>query len=164
MKTKDWLIFLLLGGIWSSSFLWIKIAVQEMGPVTLVAFRVLFGLLFGIAVVIFTRTPLPRDVKSWAPLLVLGLSNVAIPFVLISWGEQTIDSAVAAILDATVPLFVILLAHIALHDDKITLPKMLGLLLGFAGVVVLVSKDVQGLCGIAARSGCGCARVRLLRR
>ncbi len=142
MKPKDWFIFFLLGGIWSSSFLWIKIAVQEIGPVTLVACRVLFGLVFGIIVVAVTRTRLPRDARQWLPLLVLGISNVAIPFFLISWGEQAIDSAVAAILDATVPLFAIVIAHVALHDDKITVPKTLGLLMGFAGVVVLMSKDI----------------------
>lgn len=147
MKVKDWLIFLLLGAIWSSSFLWIKIAVQEIGPITLVAFRVLFGLLFGVVVVLVTRVPLPRRWSEWLPLLVLGIINVAVPFFLISWGEQTIDSAVAAILDATVPLFAIVIAHLALHDDKITLPKIAGLLLGFLGVVVLMSKDLGAPAG-----------------
>ena len=142
MKAKDWLIFLLLGGIWSSSFLWIKLAVQEVGPITLVAFRVLFGLLFGLAVVIFRRLRLPRRFGDWRPLLILGITNVAIPFFLISWGEQTIDSGVAAILDATVPLFAIVIAHLALQDDKMTVPKVLGLLVGFAGVVILVSEDI----------------------
>ena len=155
MKLKDWLIFLLLGAIWSSSFLWIKIAVQEVGPITLVAFRVLFGLLFGIAVLVFTRLRLPRSMSDWRPLLILGITNVAIPFFLISWGEQTIDSAVAAILDATVPLFAIVIAHLALHDDKITVPKVLGLLLGFLGVVVLMSKDI----GASASSLVGQAAV-----
>jgi len=143
MKAKDWFIFVLLGGIWSSSFLWIKIAVQEIGPLTLVALRVLFGLLFGIAVILIGRVQLPRSVKDWRPLLVLGITNVAIPFFLISWGEQSIDSAVAAILDATVPLFAIVIAHLSLHDDRITLPKLLGLLVGFAGVVVLMSRDIR---------------------
>ena len=142
MKPKHWFVFLLLGGIWSSSFLWIKIAVQEVGPITLVAFRVLFGLLFTILVVFFQRTQLPRTFKEWFPILFLGISNVAIPFFLISWGEQSIDSAVAAILDATVPLFTIVIAHMALHDDKMTVQKVLGLLIGFAGVVVLMSKDI----------------------
>jgi drug/metabolite transporter (DMT)-like permease len=142
MKPKHWLIFIILGGIWSSSFMWIKIAVQEVGPITLVAFRVLFGLLFGIAVILIQRVQLPRDLKSWFPLLLLGIINVSVPFFLISWGEQSIDSAVAAILDATVPLFAIVMAHFLLHDDKITAPKLLGLLVGFAGVVVLMSKDI----------------------
>jgi drug/metabolite transporter (DMT)-like permease len=147
VKAKHWFVFLLLGAIWSSSFMWIKIAVQEVGPVTLVAFRVLFGLLFGIAVIFIQRTPWPRTFKTWFPLLLLGLTNVAVPFFLISWGEKSIDSAVASILDATVPLFTILIAHFLLQDDKMTLPKVLGLLIGFAGVIVLMSKDIGASTG-----------------
>jgi drug/metabolite transporter (DMT)-like permease len=142
LKLKHWIIFILLGAIWSSSFMWIKIALQEVGPNMLVAFRALFGLLFGIVVIFIQRVQWPRPMRDWFPLLLLGLTNVAIPFFLISWGEQSIDSALASILDATVPLFTILIAHYLLHDDKITLPKVLGLLLGFAGVVVLMSKDL----------------------
>jgi drug/metabolite transporter (DMT)-like permease len=142
LKTKHWLVFILLGSIWSSSFLWIKIAVTEVGPITLVAFRVLFGLLFGITVILVQRVQIPRTLKEWTPFFILGISNVAIPFFLISWGEQAIDSAVAAILDSTVPLFTIVIAHYLLHDDKMTVPKMLGLLMGFAGVIVLMSRDI----------------------
>jgi drug/metabolite transporter (DMT)-like permease len=142
LKTKHWIVFITLGIIWSSSFLWIKIAVQEVGPITLVAYRVLFGLLFGLIVVFFQRAQWPRTLKVWFPILLLGIVNVAIPFFLISWGEQVIDSAVAAILDSTVPLFTIVLAHFLLHDDKMTISKVLGLLLGFAGVVILMSKDI----------------------
>ena len=80
MKTKHWLVFILLGAIWSSSFMWIKIAVQEVGPLALVAFRVLFGLLFGIVVIVIQRAHLPWTFKDWFPLLLLGLTNVAIPF------------------------------------------------------------------------------------
>jgi drug/metabolite transporter (DMT)-like permease len=122
--------------------MWIKIAVQEVGPVTLVAFRVSFGLLFGIVVLFFQRVSWPRTFQAWFPLLLLGLTNVAIPFFLISWGEKSIDSAVASILDATVPLFTILIAHFLLSDDKMTVPKVLGLLVGFAGVIVLMTKDI----------------------
>lgn len=136
------MLFLLLGAIWSSSFMWIKIAIQEVGPLTLVAFRVLFGLLFGTAVIIIQRTKLPSRRSDWWPPLILGISNVAIPFFLISWGEKSIDSAVAAILDATVPLFTIVLAHLALRDDKMTVPRILSLLIGFAGVVILMSEDL----------------------
>ena len=85
---------------------------------------------------------MPRTLKTWTPLLVIGLINIAIPFFLISWGELHIDSAVASILDATVPLFTILIAHFLLQDDKITLPKATGLIVGFAGIVVLMSKDI----------------------
>ncbi len=142
MKAKDWVLFLLLGGIWSSSFMWIKIAVQQVGPTTLVAFRVLFGLLFGAAVILIQRTPLPSRLKDWAPPLILGISNVAIPFFLISWGERSIDSGVAAILDATVPLFTIVIAHLTLRDDKMTLQRGSALLIGFLGVIILMSEDL----------------------
>jgi drug/metabolite transporter (DMT)-like permease len=147
LKPKHWFIFLLLGAIWSSSFMWIKIAVQEVGPSTLVAFRVLFGLLFCIVVISLQRIPWPKTFRDWLPLLVVGITNLAIPFYLISWGEQSIDSAIAAILDATVPLFTIVVAHFSLRDDKMTLPKVLGLGIGFLGVVVLLSKDVGASSG-----------------
>jgi drug/metabolite transporter (DMT)-like permease len=120
LKTKHWIVFITLGIIWSSSFLWIKIAVQEMDPITLVAYRVLFGLLFGLIVVFIQRAQWPHTFKEWFPVLLLGITNVAIPFFLISWGEQAIDSAVAAILDSTVPLFTIVIAHFILHDDKMS--------------------------------------------
>ena len=122
--------------------MWIKIALREVGPITLVAFRVLFGLLFCIVVIFIQRAPWPRTLKEWFPLLLVGLTNVAIPFFLISWGEKAIDSAVAAILDATVPLFTILIAHYLLRDDKMTVPKVVGLLTGIGGVIILMSKDI----------------------
>ena len=122
--------------------MWIKFAIREVGPITLVAFRALFGLLFCVVVIFFQRAALPRTFKAWLPLLVVGLTNIAIPFFLISWGELHIDSAVASILDATVPLFTILIAHFLLQDDKITLPKTLGLIVGFVGIVILMSKDM----------------------
>jgi drug/metabolite transporter (DMT)-like permease len=127
--------------------MWIKIAVQEIGPITLVAFRVLFGLLFGVVVIYIQRIQWPRTLREWTPLLMLGVTNIAIPFFLISWGEQSIDSAVASILNATTPLFTILIAHYLLRDDKMTAPKVLGLLMGFAGVVILMSKDIGASLG-----------------
>lgn len=142
MKTKHWIIFITLGLIWSSSFMWVELALREVGPITLVAFRVFFGLLFGAAVILTQRISMPRTIKEWAPLIVLGLTNIAVPFFLISWGQKSIDSGVASILDATVPLFTILVAHFLLHDDKMTTAKVFGLLTGFAGVVVLMSKDI----------------------
>ncbi|MBL8089670.1 MAG: DMT family transporter [Anaerolineales bacterium] len=143
MKTKHWIIFLTLGLIWSSSFMWVEIVIRELGAITLVAYRVLFGLLFGIAVVMIQKIKLPRTFKEWLPLFVLGLTNLAIPFFLITWAQFYIDSGVASILDATVPLFTILAAHFILQDDKMTLPKVLGLIIGFIGVVILMIKDIN---------------------
>jgi drug/metabolite transporter (DMT)-like permease len=144
MKPKHWIVFILLGTIWSSSFLWIKIGVQEIGPMALVAFRMLFGALAGVAIAVINKTEWPRDSRTWRDFAILGPTSLAIPIFFISWGEQSIDSAVASILNATVPLFTILIAHYWLHDDKMTTPKVVGLLMGFSGVVVLMSKDLNG--------------------
>lgn len=149
MKLREWGAFGLLGLVWGSSFLWIKIAVQEIGPFTLVAFRLLFGVLGLLVVAAIRRPTFPREARTWRVLLFLGLINTALPFVLISWGEQYIDSAVASILNGTVPLFTLVIAHLFLHDDRITAARVLGLITGFAGVVVLMSRDLdpEGLRG-----------------
>ncbi|MFN2215623.1 MAG: DMT family transporter [Anaerolineales bacterium] len=143
MKIKHWFAFILLAAIWSSSFLWIKIGVQDLSPITLVAFRTLFGAMVGVIAILVTRTKFPRRRSVWIALMILGLTNVAIPFGLITWGEQSIDSAVASILNATVPLFTFLIASIFLHEERLKLGKILGLLLGFGGVVILLLKDLQ---------------------
>jgi drug/metabolite transporter (DMT)-like permease len=142
LKAKHWFVFILLGAIWSSSFLWIKIGVQEIGPMALTAFRMLFGALTAAAIGVYQGVQWPRDWKTWGIFAVLGPASLAIPIFFISWGEQTIDSAVASVLNATVPLFTIFLAHFLLPDDRITAQKFFGLLIGFAGVVVLMSKDL----------------------
>lgn len=143
MKFKHWIVFILLGLIWSTSFLWIKIGVQEIGPMALVAFRVLFGAITVVVIALYQKAQWPRDAKTWRNFAILGPTSLAIPLFLISWGERTIDSAIASILNATVPLFTIAIAHFWLSDDKITLQKALGLLVGFAGVVVLLSTDLS---------------------
>jgi drug/metabolite transporter (DMT)-like permease len=142
MKLKHWIVFILLGLIWSTSFLWIKIGVQEIGPMALVSFRMLFGALTAVAIAAYQKVKWPRDWKTWRTFAILGPTSLAIPIFFISWGEQTIDSAVASILNATVPLFTIVIAHFWLNDDKMTVQKTLGLLIGFGGVVVLMSKDL----------------------
>jgi drug/metabolite transporter (DMT)-like permease len=142
LKPKHWLVFIVLGLIWSSSFLWIKIGVQEIGPMSLTAFRMLFGALTAVLIGIYQGVQWPRDAKTWRDFAILGPASLAIPIFFISWGEQTIDSAVASILNATVPLFTIFIAHFFLYDDKMTAQKILGLLIGFAGVVVLMSEDI----------------------
>jgi drug/metabolite transporter (DMT)-like permease len=142
LKTKDWLAFILLGTIWGSSFLWIKIAVQEIGPILLVAIRLLFGILALLVVVAYTRPPMPQGRQIWINLTILGLINNALPYTLISWGEKYIDSAVAAILNSTTPLFTMLVAHLFLTDDRMTRRRVFALVMGFLGIVLLVSRDL----------------------
>ena len=143
MNIKDWFKFGLLGLAWGSSFLWIKIAVQEIGPVLLVTLRIAFSLIGLIIVVFFNRSRLPRP-KQWLPFIVLGLTNVALPFLLISWSEQRIDSGVASILNSTVPLFTILIAPIFLQEERITVARIAGLATGFIGVIISLSRGLHG--------------------
>ena len=142
MSLKNWIKFIILALAWGSSFLWIKIAGQEIGPFTLVFLRASFALLGLTAILLFMRPELPRG-RRWWVFAYLGFFNVAVPFVLISWAERTISSGMASILNATVPLFTILVAAVFLPEDGMTAPKVLGLLVGFAGVFVLVSDQLQ---------------------
>src|SRR3972149_1688762 len=142
MKLRDWVTFWTLGLIWGSSFLGIKIALENVGPFTLVAWRLLIGIA-GLTLVVLARRPaVPRGRRIFGMLALLGLTNTALPFVLISWGEQSIDSAVASILNGTVPLFAMVFAHFALQDDRMTRARIAGLILGFLGVIVLMSGDL----------------------
>lgn len=149
MRWKEWGAFLLLGTLWGSSFLWIKIGVQEIGPLTLVAFRLFFGLIGLLVAVWVTRQKFPRTLTHLAAYLFMGVFGTAAPFVLISWGETRIDSGVAAILNGTTPLSALVIAHFWLADERMTLTRMAGLVIGFIGVVILVSRDIgpQGIHG-----------------
>jgi drug/metabolite transporter (DMT)-like permease len=138
MRLKDWGMFSLLGLLWGSSFFWIKIGLRGTSPLMLVALRLTVGVL-GLAVYVALRKPkFPRKRSLLIGLVILGTFNTAFPFVIITWGQQSIESAMASILNGTVPLFTILLAHLFLDDEKITAPKILGLLVGFGGVVLLL--------------------------
>ena len=138
----DWLTFVALGLMWGSSFLFIKIGVETLTPFTLVAGRIAIGAVVLLVIVVATREVLPRQRAVYGHIAVVAMLGMVIPFSLITWGERTIDSALAAILNATVPLFVIVLAAIALRDEPITVNRLVGLLIGFAGVVLLMSPDL----------------------
>lgn len=141
MKIKEWGVFALLGLIWGSSFLWIRIAVQDTGPFTLVAFRLFFGLIGLMAIMAYKKLSFPRDKRTLLSLTIMGVINTALPFTLISWGETRIESSLASILNGTVPLFAIIIAHLWLHDERITFARVIGLIVGFIGVVILVGRD-----------------------
>ncbi|MCC7196466.1 MAG: DMT family transporter [Gemmatimonadaceae bacterium] len=149
MQLKQWGAFILLGLIWGTSFVWIKIAVAEISPFTLVAFRLTVAFLGLLVIMRLTGQSFPRDRKTWPAFAVMGLLNTALPFTLISWGETRIASGLASILNGTVPLFIIVIAHFWLHDEKIALKRLSGLLVGFVGTVILVSRDIglEGLHG-----------------
>lgn len=149
----DWLLFFLLGGIWGSSFLFIKIGVETLPPFELVALRLLFGALLLASVVAAARQPLPRDRATLRHLVVLAILNIVVPFSLITWGELSIDSGLASILNATMPLFTIVIAAVFLGEEPITVNRLAGLLVGFAGVIVLVSHDLGASGNLGEASG-----------
>jgi drug/metabolite transporter (DMT)-like permease len=142
MNLRQWAGFLSLTLIWGASFLWIKIAVQETGPLTIVTLRLVFALVTLAGFLLAGRTRVPRSARLWGVLLLQGLMSTAIPWILITWAEKYIDSAVATVLNATVPLFTIICAHHFLHDDRMTVGRVVGLLTGFAGVAVLMQKGL----------------------
>jgi drug/metabolite transporter (DMT)-like permease len=143
VNTRQWVLFWALGLIWGSSFLWIKIGVRELDPFTLVGWRLLFGTWGMVTVVLWQRPRFPRETSIWLALALLGIVNTALPFVLITWGEKSIDSAVASVLNSTMPLFTLVIAHLFLHDEPITARKAFGLLIGFCGVLILMARDLE---------------------
>jgi drug/metabolite transporter (DMT)-like permease len=140
----NWLLFLALGGMWGSSYLFIKLGVETLTPLTLVAARLAFGAALLIAVVAASREPLPRDPKIYGHLIVLACVSIVIPFFLITHAEQSVDSALAAVLTSTVPLFAIVIAALFLHDEPMTVNRLVGLAVGFVGVVLLVARNISG--------------------
>ncbi len=138
---KNWAIFGLLGLIWGSSFLLIKVAVDELTPLPLVTVRIGLAAIFMAGFLAVTRRRWPDSRRERLALLVVGVMNTAVPFTLITWGEQDIDSGLATVLNATTPLFTLVIAHAALSDEHITPQKVGGLLAGFVGVALLASRD-----------------------
>jgi drug/metabolite transporter (DMT)-like permease len=144
----DWLLFALLGFFWGSSYLFIKIGVDAgLEPFTLVSLRLLFGFVLLAVVVGIAREPLPREPRMLGHLLVLGFFSVALPFGLITWAEQSVDSSLAAVLTGAVPLFVIPFAAILLPAERITFNALLGIAIGLIGVAVVVGFDPASLAG-----------------
>jgi len=142
----DWLIFIALGFFWGSSYLFIKIGVDHgLQPFTLIMFRLLIGFVLLATVVAVAREPLPRDPRTYGHLAVMGTINIAIPFALITFAEQTVDSSLASVINSAVPLFVIVIAALFLKGETITLNRVAGLVVGFIGVALLVGFDVTDL-------------------
>lgn len=147
MGTTEWLLLILLSVLWGGAFLFGKVAVAELRPFTVVLGRVALAAVVLLAVVRAAGLPLPATPRAWAPFFVLGLLNNIVPFSLIFWGQTQIASGLAAILNATTPLFGVVLAHWLTPDERMTGARLGGVLLGMAGVAVIV--------GPAALAGAG---------
>jgi drug/metabolite transporter (DMT)-like permease len=135
----DWVLLLVLGLMWGTSYAFIKLGVETLPTFTLIATRLLIGFVLLAIVVLVAREPLPRNPRVYGNLLIMAVVNIVIPFTLITSAERSVDSAIAAIINGAVPLVVILLAALVFADEPITLNRLFGLLVGYAGVIVIVS-------------------------
>lgn len=147
----DWGLLVLLSLLWGGSFLCVGIAVQELPVLTIIALRVSLAALVLWGIVLFSGHQLPRGRKTWQAFLALGLLNNVIPFGLIVFGQQTIGAGLAAILNATTPLWTVLVAALFLADERFSKQKLFGVLLGLVGVIVMVGPD--SLAGISRNLG-----------
>ncbi|HKW78880.1 MAG TPA: EamA family transporter [Candidatus Limnocylindria bacterium] len=139
-STVDWLIFLALGLMWGSSYLFIKIAVDDFGTFTVVALRLGVGAALLWTVLRVSGQSLPRTPRLYGHLLVMAVINITVPFFLITWAERSVDSALAAILTSVVPLFAVVIAPLYIHDEPMRVNGLVGLVVGFVGVIVLVGR------------------------
>ncbi|SIS01067.1 DMT family transporter [Micromonospora avicenniae] len=136
---RSWLPgFLALAAIWGSSFLFIKVGVEELHPLQLTLYRVVTGTLTLLVVLAVLRDRLPREPRVWAHLFVVAAFGVAVPFTLFGYGEQRVESMLAGIWNATTPLIVLPLAVLVFRTERLTTRRAVGLALGFTGVLVVL--------------------------
>jgi drug/metabolite transporter (DMT)-like permease len=138
MTPTEWAMLLALSVLWGGSFFFTGIAVKELPPLTIVVLRVGLAAAMLALVLRMLGVRLPRERAVWAAFLGMGLLNNAIPFCLIVWGQTHIASGLAAILNATTPLFTVVVAHVLTHDERMTGNRLAGILIGLAGVVVII--------------------------
>lgn len=141
MNAREWTLLVALSAIWSCSFFFNSVALRELPPMTLVWLRVLLGAAVLVPLIHAMGYRLPREGRVWAAFFAMGLMNNVIPFWLIAWGQTHIAGGLAAILNATTPLWTVLVAHFATHDEKMTRNRLAGVTLGLAGVAWMVGAD-----------------------
>jgi drug/metabolite transporter (DMT)-like permease len=145
MTARQTGILLLLGAIWGAAFMLIKIAVSDVAPATLVAVRIAITAVILYAAMRVSGVTLPRERQPWFNFYSVGMFGLVIPFLLISWGQQLIPSSTTAILGATTPLFTALINIVTRAEEKINFERIIGLVVGFIGVIVAI--------GIAGATG-----------
>ena len=150
LRQFGWLFLLSL--IWSSSFMTIKVGVGSIPPVTLAACRVVVAAVVLYGFVRVQGAALPRGARFWTYCVLIGIIGNGLPFTLINWGEEHVDSGLAAILMSIMPLATVVLAHFFADGERMTRGKLIGVVIGFCGVVILVGPEaLKGLGGDAWR-------------
>jgi drug/metabolite transporter (DMT)-like permease len=161
MNRGDWLILGILALIWGGAFFFIGVAVRHVPPLTYVWLRLSIAALGMWGFVWFKGQPvgLPRSV--WGSILLLALLNNAIPFVLFGWSQTHIASGLASILNATTPIWGVLVAHFLTHDERMSPRKIAGVLLGFGGVATMIGPALLSKIGSSALAQLACVAAAL---
>ncbi len=146
-KPRHWLALLALVLLWGSSYLMIELALQRWRPAEIAGLRIAAGALVLLLAVWAGRQRLPRRWPSWLWFLGIAVVGNALPFYLISWGQQTVESGLAGMLAATTPLFTLLLAHWLLDDERLEARQALAFVAGFSGVAILLGLDSLAAAG-----------------
>ncbi len=144
MSPHAWAMLVLLSLCWGGSFFFTGIAVTELPTFTIVVLRVGLASLALWAVVLASATDMPQNLSFWSAIALMAVFNSVIPFLLIVWGQSHVPSGLASIFVATTPLFGVLLAHFMTSDERVTVPRVFGVVCGFAGVVVLIGPGLLG--------------------
>lgn len=146
MGVTEWLLLLLLSVLWGSSFLFMKVAVQDLPVFTVVLGRIGIAALFLTGLLYLRGYRLPASLTAWGQLLLLGILRAALPITLFVWAGTQIDSGVSGILNSTTPLFTAIVAHFFTQDERLTGHRIAGVFLGMAGVIFLIGPSaLQGL-------------------
>ncbi|HEY7006393.1 MAG TPA: DMT family transporter, partial [Sphingomicrobium sp.] len=156
MNSHDWLILGILAVIWGGAFFFIGVAVRHVPPLTYVWLRLTIGAagLWAYLIVRGERIALPKQV--WGSILLLALLNNALPFALFGWGQTHIASGLASILNATTPIWGVVVAHFLTADERMTPRKLAGVLLGFGGVATMIGPSLLSSLGTGALAELAC--------
>ena len=138
MSIKEWVLIIILSIVWGGSFFFVGVAVKELPPLTIVLGRVALASVILLTIVYFKGERMPSSLTIWGSFIVMGALNNLIPFCLIVWGQTHIESGLASILNATTPIFSVVLAHFFTREEKLTVNRISGIILGWIGVSVLI--------------------------
>ena len=138
MGAREWTLLIILSVLWGGAFFLAAVAVKEVAPFTLAFLRMAISAVALALVAGIIGLKAPRDPRIWAGFAVLGIIGTAMPFSLIYWGQTEISGGLASILNATTPLFTIVVAHLFTHDERFNARRVAGVLTGFAGVAVII--------------------------
>ena len=163
MKPRELAVLLVLGATWGSSFLFIKVGVEDLSPLMLVEARLLLGAATVVIATYALGLSLPRTRRLWLDAAIMALLSNVVPFALIAWAETHIASGTASVLNASMPLFTAMLAPFFITEEGMTAPKVVGVLTGFVGVAVFSGGDLTDIGSNALGDLAAVAAAALLR-